>query len=234
MTRKEFIESLREQYSIAQVLSNKNDSSVLRLCHREIGGEIVLRSYPHRVEAYEKLKTLHHPNMPEVLDIRQMDDGQIIIEEFINGITVAEVLKSDLYTYGGARQIIEGVAFALETLHGMGIVHRDIKPENIITNQDDEVFLLDLNASRKHSPQKNADTVTLGTIGYAPPEQFGISQSDPKSDIYALGVLLNVMLTGVHPSERLAKGKAGKIVLRCTQISPEKRFPSVEKLIEAL
>ena len=234
MTREEFIENLREDYKIAKVLSDKNGYRVLRLKHRALGRDIILRSYPMPVSAYEKLKNISHPNMPEILDVLTLDDGQIILEEFIDGITVAEVLYSDSYTYKGAKRLIKGVAFALDTLHSMDIVHRDIKPENIIIKSDGDVVLLDLNASREYNKKKRTDTVVLGTVGYAPPEQFGISQSDPKSDIYALGVLLNVMLTGAHPSEKLARGKAGRIVLRCTQISPEKRFSSIKKLIEAL
>ena len=104
----------------------------------------------------------------------------------------------------------------------------------VIIEKNGRVVLVDFNASRVYAPETSADTVVLGTLGYAPPEQFGISQSDEKSDIYAVGVLLNVMLTGKHPSEALAKGKAGKIVLKCTQIDPQSRFKSVEKLIEAL
>ena len=74
----------------------------------------------------------------------------------------------------------------------------------------------------------------LGTIGYAPPEQFGVGVSDNRADIYAIGVLLNVMLTGEHPSRCLAKGKAGRIVRKCTLIDPQSRFPNVEKLMQAL
>ena len=82
--------------------------------------------------------------------------------------------------------------------------------------------------------KKQKDTVVLGTIGYAPPEQYGVSQSNEKSDIYSLGVLLNVMLTGVHPSKKLARGKAGKIVLKCTQIDPNHRYQNIENLVSKL
>ncbi len=234
MTREEFINSLREYYSVAKVLSENGDSKVLKLLHKKLGKAIVLRSYPSPIDAYHKLFEIKNPHIPEVLEIKELSDGQIIIEEFIEGSTVAEVLSSGQFSYRGAKKVIEGVAFALDTLHGMGIVHRDIKPENVIISEGGRAILLDFNASRKFSSEKRTDTVILGTIGYAPPEQFGISQSDPKSDIYAIGILLNVMLTGVHPSERLAKGKAGRIVLRCTRINPEKRFLTINKLIEAL
>ena len=73
-------------------------------------------------------------------------------------------------------------------------------------SNDGTVKLIDFNASRRVTEGKRSDTVNLGTVGYAPPEQYGVAQSDPRSDIYALGVLLNVMLTGRHPSDRLAPG----------------------------
>ena len=234
MTRFEFIEDLRRDYLVSSVLSEKENGTVLRLTHKSLQKPLILRSYPAEVEAYSKIRYILHPNLPEIFDVINLDDGQIVLEEFIDGITVAQILENGLFSFRGAKRIIEGVAAALDTLHDLCIVHRDIKPENIIITSTGRVVLLDFNASRKFGSEKKTDTVILGTIGYAPPEQFGISQSDPKSDVYALGVLLNVMLTGAHPSERLCRGKAGRIVLRATQISPEKRFSSVKKLIEAL
>ena len=74
----------------------------------------------------------------------------------------------------------------------------------------------------------------LGTTGYAAPEQFGLSQTDGRADIYSLGVLLNVMLTGQHPSRRLAEGHAGRIIRRCTMMNPDQRFRDVLELRDAL
>ena len=100
-------------------------------------------------------------------------------------------------------------------------------------NKDGRVVLIDFNASRKVS-SVGKDTVVMGTVGYASPEQLGIAQSDMRTDIYALGVMINVMLTGKHPSEELAKGKAGRIVRKCTNISPDKRYQSVLQLSQAM
>jgi serine/threonine protein kinase len=74
----------------------------------------------------------------------------------------------------------------------------------------------------------------MGTVGYASPEQLGVTASDARTDIYAVGVLLNVMLTGKHPSEIIARGKAGKIVRKCTSVNPDERYQSAEKLACAL
>ena len=72
------------------------------------------------------------------------------------------------------------------------------------------------------------------TTGFAAPEQYGLSQSDTRTDIYSLGVLMNVMLTGQHPSKKLAEGRLGRIIQRCTQINPAKRYKNVLHLMEAL
>ena len=74
----------------------------------------------------------------------------------------------------------------------------------------------------------------LGTTGYAAPEQYGITQTDERADIYSLGVLLNIMLTGKHPSRELASGRLGRIVQKCTMMNPGKRYKSVLYLMEAL
>ena len=74
----------------------------------------------------------------------------------------------------------------------------------------------------------------MGTVGFAAPEQYGLSQSDLRTDIYSLGILINVMLTGAHPSKRQAAGRLGRVVERCTHVNPKKRYKNVLRLMEAL
>lgn len=234
MTRAEYLKQIFSLYDIVTVLSNKNGAEILRLRHKTRGIDIVVRSYPNTVTSYTRLKDITHQNIPIVYDALNFDDGQIVVEEFVNGITVAEMLEQNKFSYRTAKKIVLQLCHALVVLRSINVVHRDIKPENIIVTSDGTVKLIDFNASRIHTEGKQKDTVVLGTIGYAPPEQYGISQSDQKSDIYSLGVLLNVMLTGVHPSKKLARGRAGKIVLKCTQIDPNHRFQNIENLISKL
>ena len=70
--------------------------------------------------------------------------------------------------------------------------------------------------------------------GGAAPEQYGLGQSDTRTDIYSLGVLMNVMLTGQHPSKKLAEGRMGRVIQRCTQVNPAKRYKDVMYLMETL
>lgn len=234
MTRAEYLSQIFGVYDVVKVLSKKNDGEILQVRHKTQNKDLVVRSYSKQITAYQKLKTITHPNIPLVFDALNLYDGLIVLEEFIDGLTVAEVLEQGSYTYHGAKKIISEVCCALLALRDIDIVHRDIKPQNIMIAKNGGVKLIDFNAARIHKSETQKDTEILGTVGYAPPEQYGISQSDEKSDIYSLGVLLNVMLTGAHPSKFLAKGKAGKIVLKCTQIDPASRFACIEDLMMKL
>lgn len=234
MKKAEYLAEIMPQYDLVRVLSKKNGAEVLHLRHKTLLRDLVLRNYEKPIAAYSEIKDYQTENLPVIYDAVNFEDGQIVLEEFIDGINLSDMLETQKYTYKAAKKIILPVCHGLRFLHTKKIIHRDIKPENVIIENSGRVVLVDFNASRIYADDKNVDTVALGTLGYAPPEQFGISQSDEKSDIYAVGVLLNVMLTGKHPSENLAKGKAGKIVLKCTQIDPKSRFKTVEKLIEAL
>lgn len=233
MTREEYIKKLFATYSLVSIMSEKNGCKVLRMRNRSNGKDLVLRSFPERLEAYEILCGIRCENLPEIYDAIDLDDGQIVLEEYIDGITVAQVMEGGTYRYHGAKKVLTGVCYALNVLHKRGFVHRDVKPENVMIGSDGRVVLIDFNASRKVSDACK-DTVIMGTIGYASPEQLGITQSDARTDIYAVGVLLNVMLTGKHPTEVFAGGRAGRIIKKCTSLNPDDRYQTAEMLKNAL
>ena len=161
-------------------------------------------------------------------------DGMVaVLEEYIQGDSLAYLLEGALFSPAEARKIVLQLCNALWVLHKLGAVHRDIKPENVIV-RGREAVLIDFDASRIFKSETNHDTQILGTTGYAAPEQYGITQTDERADIYSLGVLLNIMLTGKHPSKELASGRLGRIVQKCTMVNPDKRFRSVLYLMEAL
>ena len=156
-----------------------------------------------------------------------------MLEEYIQGDPVSDMLEDTRFTEKETRKIAMDVCRALYILHSLNIIHRDVKPDNIILREDHAV-LLDFDASRETKDEAGRDTVVLGTVGYAAPEQYGISQTDARADIYALGVTMNVMLTGEHPSVRLASGRLKHIISRCIQVQPNKRYSDVRHLMEAL
>ena len=233
MKREEYIDQILQVYTLVGLLSQKNDCKVLRLRNKESGKDLVLRNFPSALSAYEKLQNILSPNLPEIYDVLEMDDGQIVLEEYIDGITVSQVMETGKYRVSGAKKVLRGVCDALMILHDKGIIHRDVKPENVMIENSGRVILVDFNVSRVQS-DASKDTVIMGTVGYAPPEQLGISQTDARTDIYAAGVLYNVMLTGQHPSVTIAPGKAGRIVRKCTAVNPDERYQTAAELWSAL
>ena len=233
LTCDEFISRIFEIYRLVSVLSDKNTCKVLRLRHKTLERDIVLRKLPKESEVYTLLAKYSSENLPEIFEVITLKDGQIVLEEYIDGLNIAEVMESGKYRKSGVRKVLLGVCSALSFLHSKGVVHRDIKPENIMVEKSGRVVLVDFNASRRVTPERR-DTEIMGTAGYASPELLGTARSDARTDIYALGVLLNVMLTGMHPSEKLPRGKMRRVVRKCTAISPEDRYQSVKSLVEAL
>ena len=130
----------------------------------------------------------------------------MVEEEYIDGMVLSDLLKMAHLYAEQAAAIAQQVCFALSVLHAHEIIHRDVKPENIIITSTGRVVLIDLDAASKPDHEKDTDTRLLGTVGYAAPEQFGFGRSDARTDIFSVGVLMNVLLTGDHPAKKLADG----------------------------
>lgn len=157
---------------------------------------------------YKILAENRHKNISDIAEIFEYDDISVVIEEYINGKTLADILSEKSTT--GEREtknIIGQICDGLLFLHRHNIIHRDINPNNIMITKDGMVKIIDFDISRSVKKESSKDTVVLGTVGYAAPEQFGFSQSDVRTDIYAVGVLANVMLTGKMPNEKMYGGR---------------------------
>jgi len=226
----EFENIIAEQFSFVKALRNTENKSAVVLRHKTLGTQIVVREYCGDVSVYGMLKNISHPNLPVVYSAEQIENKCKVVEEYINGITVADVLFSGLYTPQGAVGVVKGICAALEVLHSLNIIHRDIKPENVMVDSSGTVKLIDFDAARVFKSYQAHDTSFIGTAGFAAPEQYGINQTDPRSDIFALGILMNVMLTGEHPSKKLYDGKLTKTIEKCINIDPNKRFASAKEL----
>ena len=227
------LDALRDGYEPVRLLKESPRGSVRLIRHKATGKRFILRQFTGSAEVYQKLLQCTCKNLPEVFEVGSQGDKHAVLEEFIEGDNLGVLLQDALFSSKETRDVVIQVCRALWVLHSMAAVHRDVKPENIIIRGKDAI-LIDFDAARLHKPEHESDTQILGTVGFAAPEQYGLSQSDARTDIYSLGVLMNVMLTGEHPSKKLAEGRMGRIVQRCTQVNPAKRYKNVLYLMEAL
>ena len=197
-----------------------------------------LKSYSP--EVYQQLKTAPVENTPVIYGIYGENTAAeilVVIEEYLPGSTLEEMLaEKGVFSETDTINIIIQLCKILMDLHGRkpAVIHRDIKPSNIMLSADGCVKLLDFNAAKVKNAARNHDTVLLGTAGFAAPEQYGFSASSPQTDIYAVGVLMNILLTKNLPTDQLVSGKLRRIILQCLQMNPRDRYPDVRELYRAL
>ena len=184
------------------------------------------------------LRDLSHPGLPRYFEQYQNEKMLCIVREYIEG--------EPLNIYARDRQLsIEDIAAIARQLcdilkalhtHVPPVVHRDIKPENIIVKPDGNIVLIDFDIARAVKDGAGADTVFFGTKGYAPPEQYGFGQTDSRTDIAALGVLLRWLVTGSARSNGNISidPDLQRIIDRCTAFAPEQRFSDIGEVKRAL
>lgn len=198
----------------------------------------------------EMLKKLSHPNLPGIVDVIDGEDTFLIVMDYIEGKPLSKFLKE----YGAQKQE-QVIGWAKQLCNVLGylhsqnppIIYRDMKPANVMLKPDGNVMLIDFGTAREFKKQNVEDTICLGTLGYAAPEQFGgHGQTDARTDIYCLGATLYHLVTGMSPCEppyeikpirsinpRLSQGLE-QIIQKCTMQDPDKRYQSCAELMYEL
>ena len=211
----------------------KSDKVVL-VRHIESGQIFVKkRLSAYSREMYRFLQGKDFAGVPHVYECLDDEDCIVIIEEYVPGRTLRAYMdEQGPLPEPRAKQLIEALCDILVRLHGAEkpVVCRDLKPENVILTKDDKLVIVDFDAA-KFVSQEKVDTVLLGTPGYAAPEQFGFAASDERTDVYAVGVLLNEMLTGELPQEKMTEGKYGRVVRRSISLDPKERHKNITEFL---
>ncbi|MCM1058594.1 MAG: serine/threonine protein kinase [Firmicutes bacterium] len=175
--------------------------------------------------------------MPHIYEVFEVEDQLVIIEEYITGNTLEELLNENYpFTPELVTSILLQLCDTLQAMHNClpPIVHRDIKPSNVILKPDGRAVLLDFNAARYLSAGKAEDTKLLGTKGYAAPEQYGFGTSDARTDIYALGMLANTLLNGSFSPVCTEHTILTPVIRKCIRLAPEERYQNVSELRKSL
>ncbi|MEG0924457.1 MAG: serine/threonine-protein kinase [Anaerovoracaceae bacterium] len=225
-----------EENSLEKVLSEKEDSAILLMRHPD-ETLFILRIYSREISAYRVVTNNNCPGLPQVYSCENKDGMFFVKEEYIDGISLDEMLQGgQVMEEADVKKIVLDVCRTISFIHNLGYIHRDIKPEHILMTPENRIVLVDLDASMELRHEKHNDTQLLGTAGYAAPEQFGFTRSDERTDIYAIGILINELLTGAHPTVKFySNGGALKhIIEKCTNINPENRYQTILEIINEL
>ena len=209
-------------------------------------GPLVRKRIPLAIanaSAWAAAMEVDEPLLPRIESLYRMPDVLVVVYDYVSGDSLRDVVERDgRLTPERAVAVISDVCRAVGTLHERGVVHRDITPGNVILS-DDGAHLVDLGIARQHVEGRRRDTTTLGTWGFAAPEQYGFTQTDARSDVYALGRLLGYLLTGESPDSeeyeheladetRVPKGLA-EVVRVATSFEPSARYQSAADLAAA-
>ena len=194
----------------------------------------------------EMMKKLKHPHLPSIVDVIENDNSLLIVMDYIEGQSLDAVfIEEGAQPEEKVLEWAEQLCDVLDYLHTQNppIIYRDMKPGNVMLKPDGNLTLIDFGAAREYKPQNLKDTISLGTRGYAAPEQYredGLS--DARTDIYCLGVMLFQLLTGENPHElrpfrdlkpELSSGLEA-VINKCTQVKKEDRYQSAMELAYAL
>src|SRR5579864_2954827 len=264
-------------YEIVSVLGVGGMGEVYRARDTRLNRDIAIKVLPASFAAdAEHLRrfereaqaagALNHPNILAVFDVGSHDDSPFLVRELLRGETLASRLKSGPLPPARALDFARQLAAGLAAAHAQGIIHRDIKPANLFLTTEGRLKILDFGLAKPHVPETDDVTrpqsltesgVVLGTLGYMAPEQVRGQRADPRTDIFAFGVVLYEMLTGQRPfagpsavetmhailrapppdlptGVALAAPALVRILGRCLEKDPDERFHSAHDLGLAL
>lgn len=204
-------------------------------------GKVDLLSEPHI------LKGLKHEGIPQIYDFFEENTYTYMVEEYIEGETLENYINNRTLTINEVIAVAGKLCDIIGYLHSFDppIIYRDLKPSNIIIKPDGSPSLIDFGISRVFKEDSYADTIYMGSMGYAAPEQCGKGQSCKQTDVYGLGAVIYFMINKKAPSNFLeplnfdAYNKSygdtlPRIVIRAMTLDVNKRFPTMKEMKQQL
>ena len=195
----------------------------------------IIRTLPRDCrEIYCALKQLSITTIPTILDVIY-NGNTIVIEEYISGSSLSEISSNGI-DYNDLISYVTSLLNTIKILHKNNILHRDIKEDNILINSDNSVILIDFAISKFIATDidYNNNMDTVGSFTYSAPEQFSTSETDECSDIYSLGIVIKNLINKCHNVPESLQNMWMHIINKCTEFLPEKRFQSVEEILNII
>lgn len=251
----EDLTALLPQFRITRLIGRGGMGAVYAGIQLSLGRDVAIKLLPAalghdpvfkaRFEREAKtLAKLKHPCIVTIYDIGETPDGHLYFSmEMVQGTDLQSVIQGGRLTVSHALQVVMEVCDALQYAHKRGVIHRDIKPANVLVSQDGQVKLADFGLSRPltHHAGLTSPSVVMGTPDYMAPEQW-MGNADHRSDIYALGVMLYEMLTGIRPRgvfdppsvKSQVDQRMDNVVGKALQPAPDQRYQDAGELRDAV
>jgi len=211
---------LKQRYRILQIVGQGGMGAVYKAEDTQLGNRLVAmkemsqsglsqQEVKEAADAFKQeamiLARLQHPNLPNIFDHFEENGRWYLAMSFIQGETLEDYLsktKEGKIPLDEALKIGIQLSTVLDYLHNQqpSIIFRDLKPANIMRTPSGDIYLIDFGIARHFKPGQARDTAYFGSMGYAPPEQFGKAQTTPRSDIYNLGATVYQLVSGHEPA----------------------------------
>jgi eukaryotic-like serine/threonine-protein kinase len=262
-----------DRYRLLRQLGSGASASVYlaedTLLKRKVAVKLLHRAFTRDPEQLQRFRSeaewmsmLSHPNLLTLFEVGESEGNHYIVSEYVEGETLRVRLNRGALPLRKALEIASSIAAALKVAHEAWVVHRDLKPENVMIHREGYVKVLDFGVAKLTDPSGSAQHLTrpgmvLGTLQYLAPEQLRAEAVDPRTDLWALGVILHEMIVGKGPFHASAipalfdgilngepagvgalapeaPPELDQLIIRALRKDPEERFQSAGEMLLAL
>ncbi len=258
------------RYDVVSLIGVGGMSNVYKAIDNTTGNTVAIKFLKHEFFENEELvrrfkneskaiSLLDNPNIIKVIDVNIGEDEKYIVVEYIDGITLKEYIDNrKVLSWQETAQFVTVILEAIGYAHKSGIIHRDIKPQNIMLLRDGTLKIMDFGIARLSTAgQKTVTDKAIGSVHYISPEQVRGKNSDGRSDIYSIGIMMYEMVTGqlpftsdsavsvamkqvsdtaVKPSDIVSSVPQGleQIILKAIEKNPNDRYQSADDMLKDL
>ncbi|MCR5795348.1 MAG: serine/threonine protein kinase [Solobacterium sp.] len=242
---------LNDTYEILEFIGSGGMSTVFKARHMRLNIDVAIKSVRksqtvNLLAEVNILTKLNHPNLVRVIDIFEDERLLYIVMDLVEGENLQSVInRVKVIPEFQLTEWFKTMADTLRYLHSRKppIIYRDMKPSNIILQQDGTLKLIDFGIAREYKAAASSDTTYIGTNGFAAPEQYGLAQTDERTDIYSLGMTMYYLATGKSPLappygytparqiNPVLSEKMERILEKCIKDNPQDRYQNATELL---
>ncbi len=226
------------RFLVGRVLGSGNQGTVY-LCHdtqleRRVAIKLLNQSLSQGAfhDEARTMSKLQHPNIVSIYEAGEYQQTPYLVFEFVEGDLLSSLIQGKPLELPHALKIFQGLLEGMAEAHKAGIVHRDLKPANIIINKNQVPKIMDFGIARLLAEQSGPDRQLIGTPRYLAPEYIEHGEVGPQFDVFALGLILDEMLTGMPVFSGQNQQAVIDAILELDPVAPSQFNPAVEEKLD--